>query len=125
MHFTVNNPWHQVLVNHQAQLIGDGHMQHLQVGNCLFFPTCLTLAGCLACPCDKDGYYLLPGSHPPPCEPLDATPENTYHPFEDHLAFEFANFHFSEQQSSQGHIDHALELLAAQAAKNHVDDDAP
>jgi hypothetical protein len=91
----------------------------------LFLLTCLTLAECLACPCDKDGQYLLPRSHPPPREPLDAAPENPYHPFEDRLAFEFADFHFSEQQSSQRHIDYALELLMAQAAKNHVDDDVP
>lgn len=123
--FTVNNLRHQVPVNHQAQRLGDGHIQHLRVGNCLFLPTCLTLAECLARPCDKDGHYLFPGSHPPPREPLDATPENPYHPFEDRLAFEFADFHFSEQQSSQRHIDYALELLMAQAAKNHVDDDVP
>jgi hypothetical protein len=54
------------------------------------------LVECLACPCNKDGHYLLPRSHPPPCEPLDTTPENLYHPFEDCLTFEFADFHFSE-----------------------------
>jgi hypothetical protein len=123
--FTINNLQHQVPVNHQAQRLGDGHIQHLQVGNYLFLPTCLTLVECLACPCNKDGQYLLPGSHPLPCEPLNATPENPYHPFEDHLAFEFADFHFSEQQSSQRHINYALELLIAQAAKHRVDDDMP
>ncbi len=80
---------------------------------------------CSALPCNRDGRYLPPGSHSQPREPLDATPENPYHPFEDCLAFGFANFHFSEQQSSEGHVNHALELWAAQAAKNHADGDVP
>jgi hypothetical protein len=91
----------------------------------LFLLTHLTLFGCSALPCDRDGHDLPHGSRPPPHEPLDTTPENLYSPFEDHLAFEFAHFHFSEQQSSEGHIDHALKLLAAQVAKHHIDDDVP
>jgi hypothetical protein len=63
---------------------------------------------------------LPPGSRPQPREPLDATPDNPYHPFEDRLAFKFADFHFREQQSSEGHINCALELWAAQAAKSHA-----
>jgi hypothetical protein len=50
------------------------------------------------------------------------TPENPFHPFEDRLAFEFADFHFSEQQSSATAIDRALQLWAAQSAKNGFDD---
>jgi hypothetical protein len=65
---------------------------------------------------------LPPGSRPQPSAPLDATPENPYHPFEDRLAFEFADFHFSEQQTSEGHINRALELWTAQAAKSCSDD---
>jgi hypothetical protein len=72
-----------------------------------------------------DGHDLPPKSHPLPHEPLDATPENPYHPFKDRLAFEFADFHFSEQQSSEGHINCAIDFLAAQAAKSHINDDAP
>jgi hypothetical protein len=53
---------------------------------------------------------------------LDVTTENPFHPFEDRLAFEFADFHFSEQQSSAGAINHALQLWAAQSAKNGIDD---
>jgi hypothetical protein len=80
---------------------------------------------CLALPCDRDGHYLLPGTRPLPREPLDVTPENPYHPFEDRLAFEYADFYFREQQSSEGHINRALELWAAQAAKNCTDDGMP
>ena len=80
---------------------------------------------CSALPCDSNGHDLPPGSQPPPREPLDATPENPYHPFKDRLAFEFADFLFSEQQSSEGHINRVLELWAAQAAKNRVDDGVP
>jgi hypothetical protein len=72
-----------------------------------------------------DGHDLPPESHPPPCKPLNATPENLYHPFKDCLAFEFADFHFSEQQSSEGHINRTVEFLAAQAAKSHINNDVP
>jgi hypothetical protein len=50
------------------------------------------------------------------------TLDNPYHPFEDQLAFEFADFYFREQQSLEGHINCALELWAAQAAKSHAND---
>lgn len=75
-------------------------------------------------PCDKDGRYLpFPvGTHPQSQQPLDATPENPFYPFEDRLAFEFADFHFSEQESSAAAIDQALQLWAAQSAKNGFDD---
>jgi hypothetical protein len=75
-------------------------------------------------PCDKDGHFLplSVGSLPQPRQPLDATPENPFHPFQDRLAFEFANFHFSEQQSSAAAIYQALQLWAAQSAKNGFDD---
>lgn len=76
----------------------------------------------LARPCDKDGFYLTLGNCSQPRQPLDATPENLFHPFEDRLAFEFADFHFSEQQSSAAAIDQALQLWAAQSAKNGFDD---
>ena len=76
----------------------------------------------LAQTCNKDGHYV-PSTNPPPAhEPLDATPENPFHPFEDRLAFEFADYHFSQQQSSGPSIDHALRLWAAQSAKNGYDD---
>lgn len=73
-------------------------------------------------PCDENGDYLSSGSRSQPQQPFDATPENTFHPFEDRLAFEFADFHFFEQQSSAAAIDRALQLWAAQSAKNGFDD---
>ena len=59
---------------------------------------------------------------PPVRRPLDATPKNAFHPFEDRLAFEFADYHFSQQQSSKASIDRALLLWMAQSAKNGHDD---
>ena len=72
--------------------------------------------------CDKDGHFISPTTTPPTREPLDATPQNPFHPFEDRLAFEFADYHFSQQQSSGSAIDRALQLWAAQSAKNGHDD---
>jgi Plavaka transposase len=127
MHFTINNLQYALVNYHwQAQLLlRDRHTQHLQVGSCLFLPTCLTSSTCSAVLCDRDGHYLPSGSCPSPREPLDATPENLYHPFEGHLAFKFADFHFSEQQSSEGDINCILELWAAQVAKHLANDDVP
>jgi hypothetical protein len=75
-------------------------------------------------PCDKEGYYLPSSvrSRPQPQQPLDTTPKNPFHPFDDRLTFEFADFHFSEQQSSAAAINRALQLWAAQSAKNGFDD---
>jgi hypothetical protein len=72
--------------------------------------------------CDKDGRYISPSTPPPVHQPLDATPDNPFHPFEDRLAFEFADYHFSQQQTSGAAIDRALQLWAAQSAKNGFDD---
>src|ERR1700730_6435390 len=82
----------------------------------------LQLMRCSARTCDKDGCYISPTTPPPPRKPLDATSENPFHPFEDQLSFEFAYFHFSQQQSSGTAIDRALRLWAAQSAKNGFDD---
>ena len=72
--------------------------------------------------CNKDGHHILPMMPPPAREPLDATEENPFHPFEDRLAFEFADYHFSQQQTSGPVIDEALQLWAAQSAKNGYND---
>ena len=73
-------------------------------------------------PCNKNGCYISPTTPPPARQPLDATSQNPFHPFEDRLAFEFAHYHFSKQQSSGPAIDRALQLWAAQSAKNGFDD---
>ena len=127
MHFTINNLQYALMNYHwQAQLLlWDRHTWHLQVGSYLFLPTCPTLSTCSAVLCDRNGHYLPSGSYPSPCEPLDAASENPYHSFEDCLAFEFADFHFSEQQSLEGDINRILELWATQAAKHLANDDVP
>jgi hypothetical protein len=112
---------------HLRQPFKDGHTLGSKVGK---FPICagpsLTFKFPVhsACPCDKDGQYLPLGtwSHSQPQQPLDATPENPFHPFKDRLAFEFADFHFSKQQSSAAAIGCALQLWEAQLAKNGFDD---
>lgn len=73
-------------------------------------------------PCDENGHYLQPDTPPPDHQPLDATPDNPFHPFQDRLAFEFADYHFSQQESSELSINGALQLWAAQSAKNGHDD---
>lgn len=79
----------------------------------------------LALPCDKDGKFIPSANRPQPPQPLDATPENPFHPFQDRLAFEFADFYFCQLQSSESSINRALQLWAAQAAKYGADDDVP
>ena len=63
----------------------------------------------LGTPCDENGYNLPPGSPPPPRHPADATSSNPWNPFDGRLAFEFANYHFTELQSSAAQINSALE----------------
>jgi hypothetical protein len=63
----------------------------------------------LAVPCDENGNTLPPGSLPPPRIPADATPLNPWNPFPDRLAFEFADYHFTELQSSEAQINRALD----------------
>jgi hypothetical protein len=76
----------------------------------------------LALPCDENGHYVQSNDPPPGYQPLDAIPNNPFHPFEDRLAFEFADYHFSRQQSSGPSINDALQLWVAQSAKNGYDD---
>jgi hypothetical protein len=76
----------------------------------------------LALPCDENGHYIHRDTPAPIRHPLDAMPDNPFHPFEDRLAFEFADYHFSWQESSESSINQALQLWAAQSAKNGYDD---
>jgi len=52
------------------------------------------------------------------------TSDNPFHPFEDRLAFEFADYHFFQQESLELSINKALQLWAAQSAK-HGHDNIP
>jgi hypothetical protein len=61
-------------------------------------------------PCDKDGYDIPNGPHPPRIDksgPIDFTP------FETRAEFEFAEFLYSKAEMSAGKIDKLLEILAA------------
>ena len=64
-------------------------------------------------PCDERGEYLRPHTWPwaPPISPEAAA--NPWTPFQSHLDFDFAYYHFVEVQNSAPLIDKALDLWAA------------
>jgi hypothetical protein len=70
-----------------------------------------------AIPTDENGVALPPGHPPPPRKPADAEPTNPYHPFNDRYAFEFADYHFTELQSSESQIDRALDQWRAERVR--------
>ncbi|KAJ7186674.1 hypothetical protein C8R46DRAFT_1157898 [Mycena filopes] len=65
-------------------------------------------------PCDADGNYLPPHSPPPPLASLHGQTPNSWYPFISRTEFDFAHFHFVEEQSSARAIGKALDLWAAQ-----------
>lgn len=76
-------------------------------------------------PCDKDGNYLPPFTKPTLPQAVDATPENPWAPFDDRLAFDFANFQFTELQSSKSKINRALDLWKAAVIQAGGTNDLP
>ncbi|KAF8161663.1 hypothetical protein B0H34DRAFT_782033 [Crassisporium funariophilum] len=60
---------------------------------------------------------------PPPYSAPDATEINSWHPFEDRLAFDWAHYHFIELQSSARKINKGLDLWLA--AKLKAGDNSP
>ena len=76
-------------------------------------------------PCDKNGNYLPLHTKPPPLLPVDATGDNPWHPFDDRLAFDFANFQFAELQASESKINRALDLWMAANLKAGGDENLP
>ena len=79
-----------------------------------------------AVPCDENGNPLPLGSPPPPRNPSGATQSNPWSPFTDHLAFEFADYHFTEVQNSESRIDRALDFwLASTICSGSDADDIP
>ncbi|KAH9032130.1 hypothetical protein EDB85DRAFT_2073967 [Lactarius pseudohatsudake] len=59
-------------------------------------------------PCDKNGIFLPAHTPPPSSSPLqDST---SWDPFPSRVAFDFAYFHFVEQQTSESGINKALDL---------------
>ncbi|KAJ7175243.1 hypothetical protein C8R43DRAFT_1201966 [Mycena crocata] len=71
-----------------------------------------------ALPCDANGRYLPPHTRPqpPPAPPIDGEDPNAWDPFQSRAAFDFANFHFVELQTSERNINTALDLWAASVA---------
>jgi hypothetical protein len=69
----------------------------------------------IALPCDADGNYLPPYAPPPPPPPPpeDGQDPDAWEPFGSRAAFDFANYHFVELQSSEHHINTALDIWAA------------
>ena len=63
-----------------------------------------------AVPCTEDGIPTAPNAPPPPCTPADAMSSNPWSPFDSHLSFKFAKYHFMELQSSECQINQALDL---------------
>lgn len=67
-------------------------------------------------PCDENGNFLPPYSPPPP--PMPPPVDNAaWAPFPGWIAFDFAHFHFIEQQTSEAGINKALDLWAASVLK--------
>jgi hypothetical protein len=48
----------------------------------------------------------------------DATTPEAWYPFDDRISFDFADYHFVRQQSSEGNIDRALNIWAAQVLRH-------
>lgn len=78
-----------------------------------------------AMPCDEDGQYLPSFTKPTLPLPLDASADNPWNPFEDRLAFEFANFQFTDLQASRSNINRALDLWKAAVVKAGSEEDLP
>jgi hypothetical protein len=76
---------------------------------------------CVGRPCDEDGNFLPPNTPPPPRHP-HTDPED-WTPYESRLQFETAEFLFTRNQMSAGHIDTLLNLWAASLLKH--DDEPP
>ncbi|KAL1740672.1 hypothetical protein HDZ31DRAFT_47033 [Schizophyllum fasciatum] len=69
-------------------------------------------------PCDASGRFLPPGAAPstpprPPSPPADVTDDAAWHPFRARTEFDFAQYHFVEQQTSVQGIKQALDHWTA------------
>jgi hypothetical protein len=58
-------------------------------------------------------------------QPTDAADQNPWHPFDDRLAFDFANFQFAKLQASESKINRALDLWMAASLKAGGNGDLP
>jgi Plavaka transposase len=77
-------------------------------------------------PCAADGTFLpTPTPEPILDDPMDALSENLWAPFKDRVAFDFAQYHYVELQSSEGEIAKGLDLLCAMGIKYGSRDGSP
>ena len=117
-HFIVNHPLHlanwRPISNVRCTLISQVRLLSPLI--------MLQIMICPVDPYDENSHPISLSAPPPACEPLDITSHNPFYPFEDWLAFEFANYHFSQEQTLKVSIDWALQLWATQSAKNGYDD---
>ncbi|ESK82484.1 hypothetical protein Moror_8528 [Moniliophthora roreri MCA 2997] len=67
-------------------------------------------------PCDKDGNTLPPGTLPSMVEDTSDSGSTRFHPFQDRLEFEIADFLFREAQMSGAKIAKLMQLWAVHAA---------
>jgi hypothetical protein len=73
-------------------------------------------------PCSKDVEFLRePPAILTPPEPTNTVSNNPWAPFEDHLAFDWAHYHFVQLQSSQKDILTGLDLWRATVIKHGLD----
>jgi hypothetical protein len=75
----------------------------------------------LGIPCDKNGYYLPPGTPPPPPPPpsVDENGEPLwYYPYKDLKEFELANFLFKRNQMPGTEVDELMQIIAGYVATN-------
>ena len=56
---------------------------------------------------------------------MDTTSDNPWAPFEDRVAFDFAQYHYVELQCSKGEITKGLDLLCAMGIKYGSRDGSP
>ncbi|KDQ60534.1 hypothetical protein JAAARDRAFT_191906 [Jaapia argillacea MUCL 33604] len=69
--------------------------------------------------CDHNGNFIPSDMPPPPFDAHTQSAENAWHPFDDRIEFDFANYHFTTAQSSAREINQALDIWAATMKKYH------
>ncbi|KDQ53825.1 hypothetical protein JAAARDRAFT_115144, partial [Jaapia argillacea MUCL 33604] len=69
--------------------------------------------------CNRNGDFIPPDTPPPPFVAPAENAEKSWHPFEDRIEFDFANYHFVTAQSSAAEINTALDIWAATVLKYH------
>ncbi|KAJ7483082.1 hypothetical protein B0H11DRAFT_1205027 [Mycena galericulata] len=102
---------HRNLEHRQFTPASEGEDEHT------FERRCHPLANAL--PCDADGNFLPPHAPapPPPPPPNDGQDPDAWEPFPSRAAFDFAQYHFVELQTSERNINTALDIWAASVSE--------